>query len=129
MKLLMLLIFFFIFSAAQLLKVKGLGSAVWEEWQKSEFALPRIGKKYFEPTGTWLQTMQLENGLKNRKRLLDIQRVERRSQLALAEWLPGIQRARITKRSGQKWDSFGYEEKCQLYLLPEEALVLLEMVR
>lgn len=72
--------------------------------------------------------MQLENGLKNRKRLLAVEKVDRASQLASAEWLPGSQKARVTKKSGQKWDSFGYEEKMQLYLLPEEALILLEMV-
>lgn len=75
-----------------------------------------------------MEKLQLENGLKNRKRLIEIERVERMSQLALAEWLPGSQRAKVTKQSGQKWDSFGFVEKSQLYLLPEEAMILLEMV-
>lgn len=102
---------------------------VWDDWKNSELALPKTGNKYFEPTGTWLQEKQLEKGLTNRKRLIEIERVERSSQLASAEWLPGSQRARVTKKSGQKWDSFGFEEKSQLYLIPEEALILLEMVR
>ena len=72
--------------------------------------------------------MQLENSLKNRRRILGIERVERLSNLASAEWLPGSQRARVTKKSGQDWQNFGYIEKEQLYLLPEEALVLMEMV-
>ncbi|NP_001127799.2 tRNA splicing endonuclease 54 homolog [Nasonia vitripennis] len=114
-------------SASQLLKIKGIGYNVWNDWQQSELALPKIGKKHFEPSGSWLQDMQLENGLKNRKRLIELERVDRISQLAIAEWLPGIQKARVTKRSGQKWESFGHEDRCNMYLLPEEALLLLEM--
>jgi hypothetical protein len=110
------------------LQVKGIGSAAWDDWHQSEIALPKTGKKYFEPSGSWLQDMQLENGLKNRKRLLGIERVDRSSQLALAEWLATSQQAKVTKKSGQKWENFGYEDKSQLYLLPEEALILLEMV-
>ncbi|KAJ8682760.1 hypothetical protein QAD02_018552 [Eretmocerus hayati] len=114
-------------SASQLLLNKGIGNTAWDEWQQSEVTLPKSGQKYFEPSGTWLRDMQLENALKNRKKLLEIERVDRLSQLALAEWLPGIQKARVTKKSGQKWDCFGTDEKGHLYLLPEEALLLLEM--
>ncbi|XP_014203735.1 uncharacterized protein LOC106636022 [Copidosoma floridanum] len=114
-------------SASELLEVKGVGNIAWEDLQQSEVSLPKIGKKYFEPNGSWLEAMQLDNGLRNRKRVVEIEKVERHSQLALAEWLPGIQKARVTKKSGQKWENFGYEEKAQLYLLPEEALLLLEM--
>lgn len=120
--------FKFLFSASQLLKIKGIGYTVLNDWQQSELALPKTGKKYFEPNGSWLQDMQLENGLKNRKRLIELERVDRNSQLAIAEWLPGIQKAKVTKKSGQKWENFGHEERGQMHLLPEEALILLEMV-
>lgn len=57
-----------------------------------------------------------------------MERVDRSAQLALAEWLPGIQKAKVIKKSGQRWDCFGTEDKGGLYLLPEETLLLLEMV-
>lgn len=118
-----------LFSAQQLLQARGISNAAWDSWEQSETALPRTGKKYFEPTGTWLENMQLENGLKSRKKLIEIERVTRNSQLAVAEWLPGIQKAKVIKKSGQKWDNFGTSDRDNLYLLPEEALILLEMVK
>ena len=91
--------------------------------------MPKIGKKCFEPSGTWLQEKQIDNALKNRKRLLEIERVDRLSQLGSAEWLSHLQKAKVTKLSGQKWENFGHQEAGQLYLIPEEALILLEMVK
>lgn len=90
--------------------------------------LPSTGHKQYEPNNSWLQNKQIEKGLKSRETLLAIERVERRSQLASAEWLPQESRARVTKRSGQDWTSFGLEENLELYLMPEEALLLLELV-
>jgi len=91
--------------------------------------LPRNGKKHFEPDNSWLQNIQIEKGLKNRRDLLNIERVERNSELASAEWLPSQKRALVTKRSGQDWGNFGLEKNGFLYLLPEEALFLIETVR
>lgn len=116
-------------SAAELLKTKGINNAAWNDLKQSEMSLPKIGQKYFEPSGSWLEKMQLDNGLKSRKKVIEIERVERHSQLALAEWLSTTQKARVVKKSGQKWNNFGHMEKSELYLLPEEALILLEMVR
>ncbi|XP_058791697.1 uncharacterized protein LOC131664531 [Phymastichus coffea] len=114
-------------SAKQLLEVRGVGRVAWDDWEQSETALPTIGEKHFEPTHSWLENMQIENGLKNRKKLLKLERVTRNSKLAVAEWLPGIQKAKVIKKSGQKWDNFGTYERSNFYLLPEEALMLLEM--
>lgn len=97
-------------------------------WHKGS-PLPKTGKKHFEPTGTWLEEKQIENGLKTRKKLLELERVDRMSQLSLAEWLSHCQKAKVVRLSGKVWDTFGYYEQSQMYLLPEEALFLLEMVR
>lgn len=58
-----------------------------------------------------------------------IERVERKSQIALGEWLPNERKVQVIKRSGQVWANFGFEVNSVLYLNPEEALSLLEMVR
>lgn len=90
--------------------------------------LPKNGQKHFEPDNSMLQNVQIENGLKNRRDLLNIERVERISELACAEWLPSQKRARVTKRSGQDWSNFGLERNGSLYLLAEETLFLMETV-
>lgn len=59
---------------------------------------------------------------------MNIERVERISQLAVAEWLPERRKAQVIKKSGQDWGNFGIEINKTLLLFPEEALLLLEMV-
>lgn len=120
---------FFTNRAEELLCSKGINNCILEEWEKSLKTLPRNGKKHFEPDNSWLQNIQIEKGLKNRRDLLNIERVERNSELASAEWLPSQKRALVTKRSGQDWSNFGLEKNGILYLLPEEALFLIETVR
>lgn len=119
---------FFTNRAKELLCNKGISNCILEELERSLKTLPRNGKKHFEPDNSWLQNVQIEKGLKNRKDLLNIERVERISELASAEWLPSQKRARVTKRSGQDWSNFGLEKNGFLYLLPEEALFLIETV-
>lgn len=115
--------------AKELLCNKGISNCVLEELEKSLKTLPRNGKKHFEPDNSWLQNVQIEKGLKNRRDLLNIERVERISELAIAEWLPSQKIALVTKRSGQDWSNFGLEKNGFLYLQPEEALFLMETVR
>ncbi|XP_012264106.2 uncharacterized protein LOC105690667 isoform X1 [Athalia rosae] len=116
-----------VLSAAELLVNKGICHETWERWNKTAEILPSVGQKQYEPNSCWLQKKQIEKGLNDRKELLGVERVERKSQLAAAEWLPQESRARVTKKSGQEWTNFGVEENCQLYLIPEEALMLLEL--
>lgn len=99
-----------------------------EEWERCLKILPKTGKKHFEPNNCWLQNVQIEKGLKNRRDLLNIERVERISELASAEWIPSQKKALVTKRSGQEWNNFGQEKNGSLYLLPEETLFLIETV-
>lgn len=116
-------------SAKELLRNRGICSKAWNEWDESSRALPKIGAKQFEPNGSWLQNKQIEKGLESRRFLIAIERVERSSQLASAEWLPEQKKARVTKKSGHEWNNFGLEVNANLYLIAEEALILLETVR
>ncbi|XP_076241805.1 tRNA splicing endonuclease subunit 54 [Calliopsis andreniformis] len=113
-------------TADELLQNKGIKYNAWDEYERSARTLPKTGMKQFEPDGSWLQNMQIEKGIKARKNLIAVERVDRISQLASAEWLPVQKRARVKKYSGQDWSSFGLEKNCALYLIPEEALFLLE---
>ena len=113
-------------TAEELLRSKGIRSNTLEEWERCLKILPKTGKKHFEPNNCWLQNVQIEKGLKNRRDLLNIERVERISELASAEWIPSQKKALVTKRSGQEWNNFGQEKNGSLYLLPEETLFLIE---
>ncbi|XP_031826959.1 tRNA splicing endonuclease subunit 54 [Nomia melanderi] len=113
-------------TAEELLQNKGIKCNAWDEYERSAKTLPKTGMKQFEPDDSWLQNMQIEKGIKSRKNLIAVERVDRISQLASAEWLPLQKRARVKKYSGQDWGNFGLEKNCALYLLPEEALFLLE---
>ncbi|XP_012145492.2 tRNA splicing endonuclease subunit 54 [Megachile rotundata] len=113
-------------TAEGLLKNRGIKCHAWDEYERSIKTLPKTGMKQFEPDNSWLQNMQLEKGIITRKNLLAVERVDRISQLASAEWLPAQKRAKVKKHSGQDWSSFGLEKNGALYLIPEEALFLLE---
>lgn len=113
-------------TAEELLENKGLKYNAWNEYEKSVKTLPKSEMKQFEPNNSWLQNMQIEKGIITRKNLIAIERVDRISQLASAEWLPAQKRAKVKKYSGQDWSSFGLEKSGILYLIPEEALFLLE---
>ncbi|KOC60949.1 tRNA-splicing endonuclease subunit Sen54 [Habropoda laboriosa] len=113
-------------TAEELLENKGLKYNAWDEYETSAKTLPKTGMKQFEPNNSWLQNMQIEKGIMTRKNLIAIERVDRISQLASAEWLPAQKRAKVKKYSGQDWSSFGLEKDGALYLIPEEALFLLE---
>ena len=115
-------------SGGELLQHRGIRYEAWDEYEKSSKVLPKTGKKLFDPNGSWLQHKQIEKGLQLRNDLLHIERIERKSQLSIAEWLPCENKIRVLKKLGQEWSNFGLEENGVLYLIPEEALVLLEMV-
>ncbi|CAK9797240.1 tRNA-splicing endonuclease subunit Sen54 [Anthophora plagiata] len=113
-------------TAEELLENKGLKYNAWDEYETSAKTLPKTGMKQFEPNNSWLQNMQIEKGIMTRRNLIAIERVDRISQLASAEWLSAQKRAKVKKHSGQDWSSFGLEKDGALYLIPEEALFLLE---
>ncbi|XP_054001727.1 uncharacterized protein LOC128888698 [Hylaeus anthracinus] len=115
-----------VLTAEELLQHKGIKYNAWDEYERSVKTLPKTGKKQFEPDNSWLQNMQIEKGINARKNLIAVERVDRISQLASAEWLPLEKRARVKKHSGQDWGNFGLDKSGALYLIPEEALFLLE---
>ena len=45
-----------------------------------------------------------------------------------AEWLHDNGLARVTKKVGGDWSTYGYEENGSIFIYPEEALFLLENV-
>lgn len=114
-------------TAEQLIQNKGIKCNTLKEWEQTRKILPKFGQKQFEPNNSWLEKVQIEKGVQNCKDLLNIERVERISQLASAEWLPEKKKAQVIKKSGQDWNNFGVEINNILYLIPEEALLLLEM--
>ncbi|XP_033214159.1 uncharacterized protein LOC117171191 [Belonocnema kinseyi] len=111
----------------ELLQHKGIRFEALDEYERSSKVLPKTGKKLFEPIGLWLQQKQVEKGLQLRRDFLDMKRIERKSHLAVAEWLPHEKKVRVLKKSGQEWANFGLEVNGVLHLIPEEALLLLEM--
>ncbi|XP_043249265.1 metacaspase-2 isoform X1 [Colletes gigas] len=115
-----------VLTAEELLHHKGIKYNAWDEYEKSVKTLPKTGRKQFEPDNSWLQNMQIEKGIRSRKNLIAVERVDRISQLASAEWLPLEKKAKVKKFSGQDWSSFGLEKNGAFYLIPEEALFLLE---
>ncbi|XP_011313195.1 uncharacterized protein Tsen54 isoform X2 [Fopius arisanus] len=114
-------------TAKELLVTRGIRAQAYDEYAKSSLVLPKCGDKLFEPNGSWLQEKQISTNLENMRDLLKIERVNRLSQLAVAEWLPTEKRALVTKRSGVEWTNYGTELNRNLYLIPEEALLLLEL--
>lgn len=119
----------FFFSARKLLQNKGIRCIAWEEWEKASTSLPKVGQKQYEPNGSWLENNAIQNGINIRKDLLNLEKVDRVSNLATAEWLPHKKKAKVIKKSGQEWTNFGQEVDSVLYLIPEEAMFLLEMVK
>ncbi|XP_015108418.1 uncharacterized protein LOC107035498 [Diachasma alloeum] len=114
-------------SAKELMLTRGIRAQAYDEYARSSLVLPKCGEKLFEPNGSWLQEKQISTNLENMRDLLKIERVNRLSQLAVAEWLPNEKRALVTKRSGVEWTNYGIELNRNLYLIPEEALLLLEL--
>ncbi|XP_020291364.1 uncharacterized protein LOC109858478 isoform X2 [Pseudomyrmex gracilis] len=115
-----------VLTAEALFENKGITCCIVENVKRSLSILPKNEMKHYEPNNSWLQNVQIEKGLLNRRDLLSIERVERASELAIAEWIAAEKKAFVTKRSGLDWSSFGVEKNGVLYLLPEEALFLLE---
>ncbi|KAK0081174.1 hypothetical protein PV325_012637 [Microctonus aethiopoides] len=114
-------------TAKELLSTKGICSRLIEEHNQVTRVLPKTGEKLFDPNGSWLQNKQIDTCLDTRKDLIKVERVNRLSTLAIAEWLPHENKAKVTKRSGVEWNNYGNEIRGILYLIPEEALLLLEL--
>lgn len=74
-----------------------------------------------------LENQQIDTNLNSRKKLINCERVARLSQLACADWLQYERKAKITKITGC-CQNYGTSVNGTIYLIPEEALLLLETV-
>ncbi|XP_044309513.1 tRNA-splicing endonuclease subunit Sen54 isoform X1 [Varanus komodoensis] len=85
------------------------------------------GQKDFIPDGSEEQEERLRQGREAHWRLLEEERVARLGSLVKAEWKP--QEGLVELKSpaqGKFWQTMGFAENGKQYLLPEEALYLLE---
>ncbi|XP_034937475.1 uncharacterized protein Tsen54 isoform X2 [Chelonus insularis] len=110
----------------ELLKTRGIYTRVLDEYTQVSRVLPTRGDKFFEPNGSWLENKQIDTNLQTTKDLLKLERVNRISAMASAQWIPEEKRAKVTKKSGIDWNNYGHTLNSITYLIPEEALLLLE---
>ncbi|XP_075973808.1 tRNA splicing endonuclease subunit 54 [Anticarsia gemmatalis] len=94
---------------------------------KIDATLPDIGLKDVTPNGSWLEQKQIQAALEARKHLIEVERIEKHGTLSQAKWLDGMNRAQVTQKAGGYWQYFGYNVGKTLYLMPEEALFLMEV--
>ena len=131
------------FSAKELLEIRA---------KKAQpTTLPQVPPKDFVPNKTQEEAAIIDGIIKSKIELLKEERAERRyficislirwnnhliylhhffqrNLLSTAEWLNDRGLARVTKKVGGDWQTFGFEENGNTFLYPEEALFLLEIV-
>ncbi|XP_054282649.1 uncharacterized protein LOC128999904 isoform X2 [Macrosteles quadrilineatus] len=93
---------------------------------KTNFELPPVGVKEFEPNHSWLEQKQIQSALDSRKTLLEAERIEKESNLMSADWRPDKHKAAVSRKS-KHWETFGHHAEDADWLFPEEVLFLLEM--
>lgn len=111
------------------MKARGIQTKVCHDLDVTSFILPKSGEKLIEPSQSLLENQQINTTLSSQKKVISIEKVGRVSQLALAEWLQDKKLAKvIRKHSTIHWQNYGTASGDTLYLIPEEALLLLELV-
>ncbi|XP_061703037.1 tRNA-splicing endonuclease subunit Sen54 isoform X2 [Syngnathoides biaculeatus] len=88
--------------------------------------IPVRGKKDFYPDNSEEQRMRLEQNLNEHWSLLSEERVERLGNLVKAVWIPSEQIVELQSPAGKFWQTMGFSTSGKQYLLPEEALYLME---
>ncbi|KAF7995914.1 hypothetical protein HCN44_007021 [Aphidius gifuensis] len=112
-------------TASELLKTRGIQAEASHDFDRSSYVIPKSGYKLSNPSGSLLENQQIDTNLNSRKNLIKCERVTRLSQLACADWLQYERKAKITKITGC-CQNYGTTVNGTIYLLPEEALLLLE---
>ncbi|KAL8163225.1 UNVERIFIED_CONTAM: hypothetical protein K2H54_015007 [Gekko kuhli] len=84
------------------------------------------GQKDFIPDGSEEQEEKLRRCWDEHWQLLQEERVERLGSLVKADWKPQEGIAELKSPAGKFWHTMGHTEHGKQYLLPEEALYLLE---
>ncbi|XP_016084994.1 tRNA-splicing endonuclease subunit Sen54 isoform X2 [Sinocyclocheilus grahami] len=88
--------------------------------------IPVRGQKDFLPSGSEQQTARLQQSLDEHWTLLAEERVERLGNLVKAVWIPDERLVELQSPAGKFWQTMGFSERGKQYLLPEEALYLME---
>lgn len=88
--------------------------------------IPVRGQKDFFPDDSEEQKQRLEQSLKEHWSLLSEERVERLGNLVKGSWIPEEQLVELQSPAGKFWQTMGFSSHGKQYLLPEEALYLME---
>ncbi|XP_074552775.1 tRNA-splicing endonuclease subunit Sen54 [Halichoeres trimaculatus] len=88
--------------------------------------IPVRGQKDFYPNDSEEQRQRLEQSLEEHWSLISEERVERLGNLVKATWVPSEQIVDLQSPAGKFWQTMGFSANGKQYLLPEEALYLME---
>nr|XP_018895652.1 PREDICTED: homeobox protein 2 [Bemisia tabaci] len=97
-----------------------------ERLKTTKKQLPSFGPKDFCVTGSEEEKEKIHNVLSTTKALLACERVEKSNFLSNAEWDNDLKLAKVTKKVGKFFETFGHSINGCDYLYPEECLFLLE---
>ncbi|XP_012710354.2 tRNA-splicing endonuclease subunit Sen54 isoform X1 [Fundulus heteroclitus] len=88
--------------------------------------LPARGQKDFYPDDSEEQRQRLQQSLDEHWRLISEERVERLGNLVKGVWIPSERIVELQSPAGKFWQTMGFSAEGKQYLLPEEALYLME---
>ncbi|XP_038161533.1 tRNA-splicing endonuclease subunit Sen54 [Cyprinodon tularosa] len=88
--------------------------------------IPARGQKDFYPDETEEQRLRLQQSLDEHWNLISEERVERLGNLVKATWIPDDRIVELQTPAGKFWQTMGFSAEGKQYLLPEEALYLME---
>ncbi|XP_042360851.1 tRNA-splicing endonuclease subunit Sen54 [Plectropomus leopardus] len=88
--------------------------------------IPVRGQKDFFPDDSDEQRQRLEQSLNEHWSLISEERVEKLGNLVKATWSPSEQIVELQSPAGKFWQTMGFSANGKQYLLPEEALYLME---
>lgn len=88
--------------------------------------IPVRGQKDFIPDGSEEQRQRLEHALDEHWSLVSEERVERLGSLVKGVWIPEERVIELQTPAGKFWQTMGFSANGKQYLLPEEALFLME---
>ncbi|XP_037544612.1 tRNA-splicing endonuclease subunit Sen54 [Nematolebias whitei] len=88
--------------------------------------IPVRGQKDFFPNDSEEQKRRLQQSLDEHWSLVSEERVERLGSLVKATWIPSEQIVELQTPAGKFWQTMGFSANGKQYLLPEEALYLME---
>ncbi|XP_013865712.1 tRNA-splicing endonuclease subunit Sen54 [Austrofundulus limnaeus] len=88
--------------------------------------IPVRGQKDFFPNDSEEQKQRLQQSLDEHWSLISEERVERLGSLVKATWIPSEQIVELQTPAGKFWQTMGFSANGKQYLLPEEALYLME---